>query len=117
MGGAPDVITNRFQNPSRTAPSTDSTAALLRSSQVIQQIPVRGQAYQFSVPAFQQDMGWKASDVPTLPGPTYIGGVQAPDIPYAQKPYSTLVQKAAKPSASPNRQPVQLTAPPISTTY
>lgn len=117
MSGAPDVITNRWQQPSKTAPSVDSTAALLRSSQTLQTIPVRGQAYQFSVPTFQQDMGWKSQDIPTVAGPTYPDAVTAPDVPYAQKPYSNLVLKASAPPVTRNRQAVQLTAPPIITTY
>lgn len=117
MAGAPDVITNAFQQQSRSDPMTDSVAAAFREKQIIQQIPVYGSTLQFSVPPVYYNRGWVAPDVPTVAGPTYPRPVQAPEITYLTKAYSNLIALSAKPPVVQNRQAVQLTAPSIDTTY
>jgi hypothetical protein len=117
MSSAPDVMTSAYQQPSTTDPHTDAVAATLRSKTVVQEIPVYQPAFQFSVPSNVYNRGWIASDVPTVPGPTYPYPVQAPPIQYKAKSYSTLIQKAANPSLIVNREPIQLSAPSIQTTY
>lgn len=116
--GAPSVITNPFQRSYESAPLNDAEAKVLRSVQTLQSVPVYGQAYQFSVPGNEYNRGWLSADVPPVPGPTYVSPpVSAPEIQYVSKSYSRLVTRAAQPPVSNNRQSVQLTAPPIITTF
>lgn len=117
MAGAPDVMTNALQQPSMSDPYTDAVAVDFRNKRIVQDIPVYQPSFQFSVPERQFYRGWIAPDVPTVAGPTYPQPVQAPDVIYANKSYQYLIQKSANPTPTPNRQPVQLTAPDIQTTY
>lgn len=117
MSGAPQVITNPYQQIYTSDPSTDVVAQVIRSKNVAQQVPVYQPSYQFSVPSNTYNRGWIASDVPTVAGPTYVSRVEAPEIPYVNKSYAKLIKNAATPQPNPNRSVQQLTAPSIETNY
>lgn len=116
--GAPSVITNSFQRSYESAPLNDAQAKVFRSVQTLQSVPIYGQAYKFSVPGNEYNRGWLSGDVPPVPGPTYVSPpVSAPEIQYINKSYNRLVTRASQATGSSNRQSVQLTAPPIITTF
>jgi hypothetical protein len=117
MRGAPQVITNPYQQIYTSDPNTDVVAQVIRSKNVAQQVPVYQPSYQFSVPGNAYNRGWIAPDVPTIPGPTYVSRVEAPEVPYVNKSYAKLIQKAATPQPTSNRIAQQLTAPSIETNY
>lgn len=115
--GAPAVSTNPFYTGYESNPRQDAEAAIFRSQTVKQEIPVYGQAMQYSVPGAMHNRGWHSPDIPTCAGPTYEPLKEAPPVHYMNKSYAGLVQLSAKPIATPNRQKQVLSAPAISTTY
>lgn len=124
MSGAPQVVTNPFQQVWTSDPATDTVSSTFRSKTVVQQIPVYQQSYQFSVPGnnYKQGIGKinPAPDVPTVAGvplPVYEYPRTAPSVPFVNKSYSALVAKTANRPVTVNRQAVYLSAPSIVTTY
>lgn len=117
--GAPAVSTNPYYTGYNSNPKQDYEAAVFRGQHIIERIPVYGRNIDYTVPHIYRRNrgGWVASDVPTVPGPTYPTAVEAPAIMYKNKAYDGLIAASAKPVPSPNRRQMNLGAPDIQTTF